>query len=154
MKFFYYALILSIFTSTAHARETLGVFGEWGAFKQRGACYATSTPAQPTSSKRSEPYITVSIFPLQGQTPQVMVATGTIARSVSVRAGGQSFRPTLRGDAAWMPDSRGDALMVQAFSAASNASVDITTARVNRITDHYSLSGFGEALKAVQAACR
>ncbi len=155
MKYLYPLVIcVSALASPATARENLGVFGNWGAFKERGACYAIAVPTQSEAGKRSEPYITVSQFLPAGSAPQIMVATGASSRTVSVRAGGQNFRPTVRNESAWMPDSRGDQLMIQAFMASSSVNVEITTARGNHLFDRYALTGFGDAWKTAQAACK
>lgn len=155
MKYFFTTVMcVAAIASPAVARENLGVFGDWGAFKDRGACYAISAPTRGDFGKRSDPYITVSQFKSPGGEPQIMVAVGASAHSVSVRAGGQGFKPNVRNDTAWMPDSRGDQAMIKAFQSANSVSVDITTARGNRLTDHYSLVGFGEAWKAALAVCR
>ncbi len=145
---------IAMIASPVFARDSLGVFGDWGAFRERGACYAIAAPTRADTGKRSDPYITVSQFTAQGTTPQVMVAAGTAVRSVSVRAGGQGFKPIARNDAAWMPDSRGDQLLIQAFQVGNSINVDITTARGNRLRDQYSLNGFGDAWKAAQVACK
>ncbi len=83
-----------------------------------------------------------------------MIGLGTNAKAAKLSAGGQGFTPNVRGDSAWMPDSRGDALLIAALGASSSATVSLISPRNNRLTDRYSLKGFNEAWKAAQAACK
>jgi hypothetical protein len=151
MRYFLgFALMLA---PPALAKDSLGLFGDWGAFKQRGSCYATTASRSDAQGRKASAFLTVTLW-AGNRSPQVMVGLGTNAKSAKLSAGGQGFTPSIRGDAAWMPDSRGDQLLIQALSASSSATVSMISPRNNRLTDRYSLKGFNDAWRAAQAGCR
>jgi hypothetical protein len=137
----------------AHARDSLGLFGDWGAFRQRGSCYATTASASDAQGRKAPAYLTVTLW-AGNRSPQVMIGLGTNAKSAKMSAGGQGFTQSVRGDAAWMPDSRGDGLLIAALSMSSSATVSMISPRNNRLTDRYSLKGFNKAWQAVQRGCK
>lgn len=147
-------LLMLFIMSPATARETIGVFGDWGAFKQRDTCYTTAAPAQSTGARKGAAYLTVSIWPGQASAPQVMIAAGTAVTTVTLRVAEQGFHPVVRGDAAWMPDSHGDQLLIAALAAANSLSIEYSSRRGRIFTDRYSLNGFNAAWKAAIAACK
>jgi hypothetical protein len=151
------ALALAAFATPAWAsRDTLGLFGDWGAFRDRGTdrkCYAIAMPAQANMNRRSAAYLTVSTWPGRRIGAQVMVMAGAPLRSVSLRIDGQGFDMVVRGESAWMADARGDALLAQALSAGGRASVQLVTQRGTRLTDSYSLRGFADAWATARRNC-
>jgi hypothetical protein len=148
-----FSLITSLLLSPpVLARTSLGVFADWGAFKQGSSCYIISPSVSPVQGRKSSGYLTVTLW-AGNRSPQVMLGLGTNAKSARLSVGGEGFTPIVRGDAAWMPDSKGDMLLIQALSASSLASVSMISPRNNRLTDRYSLKGLGEAWKAAKAAC-
>jgi hypothetical protein len=145
---------LALLTATpALARDSLGVFGDWGAFRQRGSCYATTASSSAAQGRTAPAYLTVTLW-AGSRSPQVMLGLGVAAKSARLTAGGAGFTPNVRGDAAWMPDSQGDGLLIAALAASSTASVSMVSPRGNRLTDRFSLAGFNEAWRAAQAACK
>jgi hypothetical protein len=153
MRYFLCLSAALLAAPSAMARESLGLFGDWGAFKQRGSCYATTASTSDAQGRKAPAFLTVTRW-AGNRNPQVMVGLGTNAKSAKLSAGGQGFTPQLRGDAAWMPDSRGDTLLIAALSASSSATVSMISPRNNRLTDRYSLKGFNEAWRAVQTGCK
>jgi hypothetical protein len=153
MRYFPILALAILVAIPALAKDSLGLFGDWGAFRQRGICYATTASASDVQGRKAPAYLTVTLW-AGNRSPQVMIGLGTNAKAAKLSAGGQGFTPNVRGDAAWMPDSRGDALLIAALSASSSATVSLISPRNNRLTDRYSLKGFGEAWRAAQAACK
>jgi hypothetical protein len=153
MQMRYFPLLVLLLATPAMAKDSLGLFGDWGAFKQRGTCYATTASASDAQGRKAPAFLTVTLW-AGNRSPQVMVGLGTNAKSAKLSAGGQGFTPSIRGDAAWMPDSKGDALLIQALSASSSATVSLISPRNNRLTDRYSLKGFNDAWRAVQSGCK
>jgi hypothetical protein len=136
--------------------EELGLFGDWGAFNNRaqGLCYAIAEPGKANKARRTAPYITLSQTRGAGLGPgQLMVAGGAPLRQVTLQAAGQSFQLTPRGAQAWMPESRGDGLVIQALEKANRITVQLITQRGTKLTDSYSLNGFRQAWNAAQKAC-
>jgi hypothetical protein len=153
MRYFLAPCLAVLVTAPALARDSLGLFGDWGAFKQRGSCYATTASTSDAQGRKAPAFLTITRW-AGNRNPQVMLGLGTNAKSAKLSAGGQGFTPQVRGDAAWMPDSRGDALLIAALSGSSTATVSMISPRNNRLTDRYSLKGFNEAWRAVQTGCK
>ncbi len=143
-------VILFAATSVAQAKELIGIYGDWGAFKSRGTCYAVAGP-KTSAAGRAGAQLVVTRW--NGNATQVMVSSGAALRSVSLNAGGRKFDLTPRGADAWLPDSRGDALVLNALLASGSATVEGRTARGNRISDSYGLTGFNDAWTAALKAC-
>lgn len=154
LRLLLFLTLMLVQTPAVAARETIGIFGDWGAFKQRDSCYATSAPVQSSGRRKGIVYLTVSLWPGQASAPQVMVAAGSDVSAVNLRVAGQGFHPVPRGEQAWMPDSRGDQLLIAAMAAANTLSVDFTSRRGHNFTDRYSMNGFNAAWKATIAACK
>jgi Invasion associated locus B (IalB) protein len=150
-------LLTALFASPVSARESLGVFGDWGLFRDgRGgaSCYIVSAPSASGNGKgRESSQLVVSRWPRQNVSAQVMAGAGTSIQSAALSTGGRNFKLAVRGDSGWMPDAQGDAQAVAALAASSRASVDGRTARGNRYSDNYSLTGFSEAYAAMQKMC-
>jgi predicted small secreted protein len=138
------------------ARETLGIFGDWGAFRDRRGgtvCFAVSAPGASTGKGRSGGQLVVSRWPGQTVGGQLMAGAGTDIQSASLSTGSRSFKLVARGDSAWLADAAGDTLAVAALAGSSRASVDGRTARGNRFSDIYSLQGFSDAWNAARKGC-
>jgi hypothetical protein len=152
-------LIIAAFSlaAPAWAKESLGVFGEWGAFRdKRGStvCYVVSAPVASSGKGRAAPQLVVSKWPRQNISVQVMAGTGTVAQSASLNIGGRSFKLSTRGEGGWLPDSAGDTQAFAALAASGTAIVSGRSARGNKFNDSYALTGFSDAWAAAQKACR
>jgi hypothetical protein len=150
-------MIMLTYAAPAFAKDSLGIFGDWGAFREkRGSmvCYAVSAPSASTGRGRSGGQLVVSLWPGRTTAPQVMISAGSDIQSASLRVNGQSFKLASRGDSAWLADAQSDGQALAAFTGGRQASVDGKTGRGNRFNDSYALAGFGEALAAAQKACR
>jgi hypothetical protein len=150
MRKFSIALMLCIASTSLHAKELIGLYGDWGAFKSGRSCYAISAP-KTVASGRGGAQLVVTRWATNNY--QVMISTGAAMRDVSLRAGGQRFSLTPRGGDAWLPDAKGDAAALAALGASNSASVEGRSARGNRVSDSYSLTGFTDAWTAAQKAC-
>lgn len=138
-------------------RESLGVFGQWGAFRDAGVprCYAVAVPEQ----RASEPvagYASVGTWPrrqVRGQV-HVRLSRGAIARGhVRLVIGGQAFQLTGTGADAWAQDRRMDAAIVAAMRSAPSMSVSALDASGRRFSDRYSLEGAATAMDAATVGC-
>ena len=105
----------------ALARDSLGVFDDWAAFRDSAAprCYAI---AQPESSSAAGIYATVGFWPTARVRSQIYIrlprSTATVA-SVSLIVGDRRFPMTARAGGAWATDARGDAAIVAAIRGAT-----------------------------------
>lgn len=140
------------------ARDSLGVFERWGAFRDPGAgrCYAIAIPEPSRAAREYRPFASVGTWPRRGVRGQVhfrlsrkLAATPAITLAV----GGRRFALTGGGGDAWAQDKAMDAAIVAAMRTAGSLSISATDARGRRFTDRYSLAGAATALDAASIGC-
>jgi hypothetical protein len=143
-------LVLLLLAAPLAARESLGVYDSWAAFKDAAParCYAIAKaqgkPAQPA-------YATVSLWPDKGVRGSVhIVLSREVAAKSQVRltVGDKRFDLVAKGRNAWAADARGDAAIVAAMRSGSRMSVS-----GSGFTDRYTLSGAATAIDAATVGC-
>lgn len=139
------------------ARTSLGVFGDWGAFRDAGAghCYAIAT-AQPDPRQRErQPFMTVATWPRSGVDGQVhwQLARMPGSSGIVAQIGGQSFRLRAQGPNAWAQDARMDAAVKAAMRSAQSLSVVYRDTKGRRFSDKYLLQGAATAMDAATLGC-
>ena len=144
--------------SPALARSSLGIFDDWGAFRdpRLPRCYAIAKADTGRGAREFDPFATVGTWPRRDIRNQIhlrlsrrLAPSGT----VTLRVGGDSFA-LLSGEAdAWAQDKRMDAAIVAAMRAGARMSVSATDRGGNRFTDRYSLAGVATAIDAATIAC-
>ena len=150
------ALVLA---SPAGARDALGIFGEWGAFRDPavGRCYAIAM-ADPVAGKRIEyqPYVTIGHWPRRALRNQMhfrlsrRVAAGD---KISLTISGQKFALIGGGGDAWAQTPKDNAAIVAALRGASSMTVSARGADRRIIRDSYSLNGAVTAIDAALVGC-
>ena len=142
------------FASPAVARDSLGVFETWGAFRDPGVprCYAIAR-----SERRGGPtgFATVGTWPrarVRGQVHFHLSHPAGAGARIDLRIGGQSV-PLIGGGAeAWAPDQRGDAMILAAMRSTERMTVRVRGTR-GSFTDSYVLAGAGSAMDAALVGC-
>ncbi len=137
------------------AKDSLGVFGDWGAFRdpQVPRCYAI---AAAENAPTGQPYASVGTWPRRNVRGQVHVRLSrNVASSatISLNVGGQRFELTGGGGDAWARDRRMDAAIVAAMRSAGSMSVSARDRAGRRFTDRYSLEGAATAMDAASVGC-
>lgn len=137
------------------ARESLGVYDSWAAFKDAAPqrCYAI---AKAQGSPPAPAYATVSHWPGQNVRGAVhLVLSRDVAAKGTVRlvVGDKRFELVAKGRNAWAADARGDAGIVAAMRAASRMSVSATSTAGSVFTDRYALAGAATAIDAATVGC-
>ena len=155
-------LILSLLAaSPAIARDSLGIFEGWGAFRDPGAgrqaprCYAI---AQPAARRGQTPkgFASVGTWPRQRVRGQLHIR---LSRALSANApltltvGERRFALVAGQIDAWAPDARGDAQIVAAMRSASSMSVAGVSADGRGFADSYALRGAATAIDAAALGC-
>ncbi len=139
------------------AKDSLGVFGNWGAFRDPGVprCYAISA-AEVTGRSDFSGFASVGTWPsrqVRGQLhfrPSRRLAEGATA---TLRVGNASF-PLSGGESdLWPADARADAAILSAMRSAGSMTLNARDARGRRFSDRYSLSGAATALDAASVGC-
>jgi len=149
------ALCLLLFAAPLSARESLGVYGSWAAFKdvQPQRCYAI-TKAQGTPPAPA--YVTVSNWPerkVRGALHVVLSREVADTARVRLAVGDRRFDLVAKGRNAWAADVRQDAAIVAAMRSASRMSVAARSAKGAMFRDRYTLTGVATAIDAATVGC-
>ena len=140
------------------AKDSLGVFDNWGAFRDRnaGRCYAIAMPEPSRAGRDYRAFASVGTWPKRGVRGQLhfrlsrkLAAQPVIALAI----GGQRFTLTGGGNDAWAQDRATDAAIVAAMRSAGSLSISARDARGRRFADRYDLSGSATAMDAATIGC-
>ena len=152
-------LLLGVVQVTpALARSSLGIFEDWGAFRDAAVprCYAIAMPAASRLQRDFEPFATIGTWPRRGLRGQVHFRLSRKLRrdsSITVSIGGKRFELTGGGGDAWARDRTMDAAIVAAMRSADRMVVRATDTRGRRFSNTYSLAGAATAMDAATLAC-
>ena len=152
-----FGLLLAL-ASPAAAKDSLGMFGSWGAFRDDDAkrCYAIAKPAPSRLQRDHEPYATIGTWPgrnLRGQVHLRLSRSLREGSAITLQIGRQSFRLVGGGSDAWAADRTMDAAIVAAMRSASGMTVRATDTRGRGFSNSYSLEGAASAMDAATVAC-
>jgi hypothetical protein len=142
--------------SPVAAKDSLGVFGDWGAFRDPAEprCYAIT--AEDKGAGVYQAYADVGTWPKKGVRGQVHFRLSReLAASprLSLLLGGTRYDLTGGGADGWAPDRRTDAAIVAAMRSADSMSVSGTDKAGRRFTDRFSLKGVATAMDAATVGC-
>lgn len=134
--------------------SAVGVFGQWGAFREAGRCHAIAEPAARRGEER--PFAAIGYFPDQAGRAQVHIRLRRDKRpgsAVLLRIDGRSFQLIGSGRNAWAPDPAADAQIVAAMRMGVTMLVETRTASGALSRDRYALRGAATAIDAAALAC-
>ncbi len=143
----------------AQARDALGVYGQWAAFRdpETPRCYAiTAAEERAGQSREQEGFASVGTWPGRRVRGQVHVRmTRELAKNswIVLSIGGKSFSLTGGGSEAWAKDAQMDAAIVAAMRSGGSMTVTALDAKGRRFFDRYSLDGAPTALDAATLGC-
>jgi hypothetical protein len=154
-------VILALIASPLAAKDSLGVFGQWGAFRdpQVPRCYAiAAAESDPRSTRNREhaPFASVGSWPrrsIRGQVHFRLSRNLAAASAISLSLGGERFALAGGGGDAWAKDQRMDAAIVAAMRSANSMSVTARDRAGRRFTDRYRLDGAATAMDAATVGC-
>lgn len=140
------------------AKDTLGVFSDWGAFRDPAVprCYAIAVPAAIRDEREFDPFVTIGNWPrrnLRGQVHFRLSRQLAAGAAITLQIGGRSFRLTGGGGDAWAQDRTMDAAILAAMRSASSMVIRATDTRGRRFASTYSLAGAATAMDAATLAC-
>lgn len=144
--------------SAAEARENLGIYESWGAFRDPNAprCYAIAMAAPSPYARDYQPYATIGTWPKQGLRNQVHFRLSRELQKnarIVLQIGGRRFVLTGGGGDSWAKDRQMDAAIVAAIRSAENMTVYARDAKGRRFSDRWPLSGAATAMDAATVAC-
>lgn len=149
------ALPLLLLATQLMAKESLGVFAEWAAFRdvETPRCYAI---AQNVTDEEELGYTTVGIWPGLDVRGQIHVQLSReIARGarVRMRIGNRRFDLKSDGQKAWAKDNGMDAAIIAAMRSATSMRVSSIATNGRAFTDRYTLEGAATAMDAALIGC-
>jgi hypothetical protein len=152
------ALGLLLAATPALARDALGVFEHWAAFRDAAVprCYALAKAEDSKLQRDYQPYADVGSWPKRGVRGQVHFR---LSRRIDGKApivlaiGGQKFRLVGGGGDAWAADARMDAAVVAAMRSAGQMTVAARGADGKGFSNTFPLAGAASALDAAALGC-
>lgn len=151
-------LLLLLVAPPLRARDSLGIFERWGAFRDARPerCYAIAEPDRPGSPGADwRPFASVAFWPRLGQRNQLHLRLSRARlpnAPVQLVIGERRFE-LLGGIAdAWAPHPRVDAAIVAAMRSADTMTVTSRAAN-GPIRDRYRLRGAASAIDAAALGC-
>jgi hypothetical protein len=146
-------LMLLLLAAPLAAKDSLGVFQDWGAFRDPAEprCYAIAEALGGAGS-----YADVGTWPRKGVRGQVHFRLSrelSTAPRLSLLLGGTRYALTGGGADAWAPDKRIDAAIVAAMRSADGMSVSGVDKSGRRFSDRFSLKGAATAMDAATVGC-
>lgn len=155
-------ILLLLFASPASARDSLGMFETWGAFRDPATtpggprCYAIAK-AGPSSMQRDyQPYASIGTWPRQALRGQIHFRLSrrlAAGQRIVLSIGSQRFELTGGGGDAWAADRRMDAAIVAAMRSARSMTVSARGADGRGFTNRWALAGAATAMDAASIGC-
>jgi hypothetical protein len=149
------AFTLVLIAAPLSARESLGVYDGWAAFRDASParCYAI---AKAQGTLPAPAYATVSNWPqrkVRGAVYIVLSRDAADKAAVRLAIGDKRFELVAKGRNAWAKDGREDAAIIAALRSAARMSVSARSIKGAAFTDRYSLAGAATAIDAATVGC-
>lgn len=146
------------FTTPAQARDSLGVFANWAAFRDPATprCHAIAMAEPSTMQRDFQPYADIATWPRRQVRGQVhfRLSRRTAANSaITLSLGGQRFALVGGGGDAWAADKRMDAAIVAAIRSAGEMVVNARDAQGRGFSNTWKLNGAATAMDAATIGC-
>ena len=147
--------ILLIAAAPLLAKERLGAYQSWAAFKDAEVprCYAIGSPDE---SSGTGGYVSVGFWPKRGLSHQLNVRLSRTRSSnagITLSVGGRRFQLAADGNTGRAKDRAMDLAIIAAMRSAGSLSVQSTGAGGSTITDAYALRGAASAIDAAALGC-
>jgi hypothetical protein len=141
----------------AVARDSLGVFDGWGAFRDARPlrCFAIGEPER-KSKGAWRPFASIAHWPERGVRAQLHIRLSREKRQsadVMLRIDDRRWRLVAGRHDAWAPSPRHDAFIVAKLRSGKRMSVSSVSATGIAFTDNYPLKGVATAMDAAALGC-
>lgn len=145
--------------SALAARDSLGVYDNWGSFKDPSIprCYAIAISEKPRG-KLNAPQGSASVgtWPkkqVHGQLHMRLSHEPAAGATITLAIGNRKFNLIGSGTNAWARDRAMDAAIISAMRSAEGMSVRAISTDKKSFTDRYRLEGAASAMDAATLAC-
>ena len=149
-------LCFLLFALSAEAQpQSLGIFGQWGAFRDSARCYAISEPSE-HRREGGQAFASVGTWPGRNIRSQVHFRFAYPKRqgsAVLLRIDDKTFQLIGGGADGWAPDAGADAAIVTAMRTGVAMSVETRSQSGGLMRDDYALRGAATAIDAAAIAC-
>ncbi|KPL67917.1 hypothetical protein SZ64_07170 [Erythrobacter sp. SG61-1L] len=153
------ALAAGLLAAPLAAKDSLGVFSDWGAFRdpQTPRCYAIAMALNSGAAHDYQPFASVGTWPkrqLRNQIHFRLSRNVSPASKIVLTVGrGTAFELTGGGGDAWAQDRKMDAAIIAAMRSAGGMTLTARDRNGASFTDRYSLSGAATAMDAATVGC-
>lgn len=150
------AVCALLLAAPAFARDPLGVFEGWGAFRDPRVCYAIAEPARRPREAAWRPFASVAWWPARRIRAQLHVrlrAEKLPGAPVILTIGNAQARLVAGNAEAWARDARMDAAIIAAMRSGSSMSIASRAKDGRAFVDVYRLRGAATAFDAAALAC-
>ncbi|MEO9469642.1 hypothetical protein [Parasphingorhabdus sp.] len=149
---------LLLLPAQAGAKESLGIYNSWGAFRDSDVprCYAIAESEEITGKADRKSYASVGFWPRRGVRAQFHVRLSrdrSTNSRVIVSISGRRFQLTATRSDGWSQDRRMDAAIIAALRSANSMSVESVGRDGKPIVDAYLLRGAATAIDAASLGC-
>lgn len=151
-------LAVSVIAIPAIAKDSLGIFNSWGAFRdpEIPRCYAIAESEEITGKADRKSFATVGFWPSRKIRRQFHVRLSrdrsTNSRLI-VSIAGRRFQLTASRSDGWSQDKRMDAAIIAAIRSATSMTVESVGRDGKSIVDAYRLRGAATAIDAASLGC-
>lgn len=148
-------LLIALIATPALAKERLGAWQSWAAFRdaETPRCYAIGAPEE-SSGERG--YVSVGFWPKRGLGHQIYVHLSrerSTNSGITLSAGGRRFRLIAKGDYGWAKDRQTDMAIIAAIRSAQSLSITSMARDGRTIVDAYATRGAASAIDAAALGC-
>jgi len=152
------AIGLTLLPAATAARDTLGIFEGWGAFRDAvpRRCYAIAEPAARSRGAAWRAFAAIATWPdrsVRGQLHIRLSRRQAPHQPIVLGVGDRRFALLAGGADAWAPDRRTDAAIVAAMRSARSMSVEGKGLDGTPFVDAYRLRGAATAIDAAALGC-
>ena len=146
------------FTTPAVARDSLGIYSDWGAFRDPAIprCYAIAKAAPSNQQRDHDPFASIGTWPksnLRGQVHLRLSRNLSKGSAITLTIGSKKFMLTGSGGNAWAQNRSMDAAIVAAMRSANRMVVGANDSRGRRFSNTYDLDGAATAMDAATVGC-
>jgi hypothetical protein len=143
-------LALTLISAPLLAKDRLGAYQSWAAFKDADVprCYAIGAPEE---SSGEGGYVSIGFWPKRGLTHQVYVRLSRARNrdaGITLTAGGRRFQLKTDGNGGWAKDRTMDLAIIAAMRSSQSMSV-----QSSGVIDAYALRGAASAIDAAALGC-
>lgn len=157
-RFIFLSLALTAISTPLAAKESLGIFNSWGAFRDAEIprCYAIAESEEINGKAERKSFASIGFWPKRKIRRQFHVRLSRDRSSnsrVIVSIAGRRFQLTANRSDGWSQDKRMDAAIIAAIRSSTSMTVESVGRDGKSIVDAYRLRGAATAIDAASLGC-